>query len=169
METITSKELRIERIINAPRELVFEVFTKANHLQHWWGPVGFRIEVLSSVIKPGGFFHYCMAGENDLKMCGRFSIQEISAPERFVFINSFADEAGNIIRPPFEENWPWEILNSFYFYDENGKTRIVLRAEAYNASEEECEIFNRNFSSMNEGYGGTFDKLDEYLKTVAHD
>lgn len=162
-ETANSEELIITRTFNAPRELVFSAFAKAENLAKWWGPKGFEIAVSQFEFKPGGVFHYSMTSADGFVMWGKSFFQEIVAPERISFINGFSNEQGDVTRPPFEDAWPQEILNSFTFSEENGQTILQLSVVAINASNEEKATFESGFSSMQEGYGGTFDKLDVFL------
>jgi uncharacterized protein YndB with AHSA1/START domain len=157
----------VERTLDAPRELVFQAFSQATHLAHWWGPVGFKIVVKKLEFRPGGIFHYCMQSpdrKND--MWGKFVYDEISAPEKISFINSFADEDGNIIPPPFDSPWPKEIYNECTFTAKGNTTLLTLHAYPVRANEEECNTFLQGFPSMEEGYGGTFDALETYLTKV---
>ena len=111
-------------------------------------------------------FHYAMAFQPGHDIYGRFIYREIVAPERLVFINSFSDAEGGITRAPFpqlEGKWPLEVLNTMTLTEQGGKTTISLRGGPINATEEERKIFASMADSMRQGFGGTFDKLDEYL------
>ena len=59
---ITEREIIISRIMNAPQALVFEVWTKPEHLANWWGPTGFSITTQSADIKVGGHWKFIMHG-----------------------------------------------------------------------------------------------------------
>ena len=52
--------LVLERIFDAPRDLVFKMFKEAEHLKRWWGPRGWEIPVCTVDFRPGGVWHYCM-------------------------------------------------------------------------------------------------------------
>ena len=52
--------LVLERIFDAPRELVFKMFKEPEHLKRWWGPRGWEIPVCTVDFRPGGVWHYCM-------------------------------------------------------------------------------------------------------------
>ena len=156
--------LKIQRIINAPRELVFEAFTKAEHLMHWWGPAGCTLTVLSLDVKPGGKFHYKMSMPNGHDMYGIFNYREIEAPKKIVFTNSFADEKGNIIATTMLENFPKEILNTWIFEEENGVTTLNLVGVPLTTEEAEIKVFTGMKENMGAGFGKTFDQLDAYMK-----
>lgn len=159
-------ELIIVREFNAPRELVFDSFTQPEHLSRWWGPKGSKINILTADIKSGGTFHYELTSPDNTTMCGKFVYREIVRPEKIVFVSSFADRAGNIIPTPFPIKFPHEILNTWILNEHNGKTTITLRGEPVNGTEEEREGFRNLFSSMEQGFGGTFDQLDQHLKNI---
>jgi uncharacterized protein YndB with AHSA1/START domain len=162
MENITT-QLKITREFYAPRVLVFKAFTTKEALAQWWGPKGSDIFVKELNFNPGGVFHYSMTNEHGV-MWGKFQYREIVEPERIVFVNSFADEDGNIIRAPFfDGGWPLEILNTLTLTEQNGKTLLTIIGGPINATAEEHTLFDSIQSSMQEGFGGTFDKLDIYL------
>lgn len=165
MNTQEKNTLKITRTINAPRELVFDAFTKVEHLMHWWGPAGCTITVLSLDVKAGGKFHYKMSMPNGHEMYGIFNYKEIQAPEKIVFTNSFADEKGNIIATTMLENFPKEVLNTWVFTEENGVTTLNLTGVPFTDVAEEIATFVGMKDGMNIGFGKTFDQLDEYIKT----
>src|SRR5918998_1742605 len=47
------REIVISRVIDAPRELVFEAFTEVRHLSRWWGPDGFTTTTKSFEFRVG--------------------------------------------------------------------------------------------------------------------
>lgn len=55
--------LVLERIFDAPRTLVFEMFNEPEHLKHWWGPVGWELPVCHADFRPGGIWHYCIKND----------------------------------------------------------------------------------------------------------
>lgn len=156
----------ISRTFNAPRELVFKVWTEAEHLMHWWGPTGMSLEVKKLELRPGGMFHYGMRSPDGHEMWGKFVYQEIVAPEKIVFINSFSDAEGNTIRPPFSSEFPLEVMNIATFAEHNGQTTLTLRGGPHNATVEEHAFYKGMFESMQQGFGGTFDQLDAYLAKI---
>jgi uncharacterized protein YndB with AHSA1/START domain len=157
------EELVITRVINAPRQLVFEAFTKEEHLQHWWGPAGTKLEVVSIDVKPNGKFHYKMIGPDGNVMFGVFTYKEIQAPEKIVFTSAFADEKGKAIKAPFDIDFPIEIMNTWTLTEEKGKTTLTLKGYPFMGTENQVKTFFELHASMNEGFGKTFDQLDTYL------
>jgi uncharacterized protein YndB with AHSA1/START domain len=163
---MAQNELVITRELNAPRELVFKVWTKAEHLAKWWGPKGFALEVANLDFRPGGMFHYSMKSPTGDIMWGRFDYREIVAPEKIVFTNSFSDEAGNITRAPFSANWPLEILNKLALENAGTKTILTLSGYPINATDEECGMFEAMRANLQQGFGGTFEQLEAYLAEI---
>jgi uncharacterized protein YndB with AHSA1/START domain len=161
-----NEELVISRTFNAPRELMFKVWSEADHLKNWWGPIGFELRVASLDFRPNGSFHYCMRAPEGFEMWGKFVYHEIKAPEKIVFVNSFSDEKGNIVRAPFSADFPLEIRNILTFTENEGKTTLTLRGGPIHASQEELSFYKGMFESMNQGFRGTFDQLEAYLAKV---
>ena len=59
---IADREIVISRIIDAPRELLFEAFTEVRHLSRWWGPEGFTTTTQSLEFRVGGEWDFVMHG-----------------------------------------------------------------------------------------------------------
>lgn len=158
------QDLVITRSFDAPRDLVFRALTDPERLGHWWGPKGFTWVGGALDLRPGGSFHYCMRSPDGQDIWGTWVYREIVPPERIVFVNSFADEHGNTVRAPFSADWPLEILNTLTLTEEGGKTILTLRGGPINATEAERRAFERGRPSMRQGFAGTFDQLDAYLR-----
>ena len=164
-KTKQAAEFVVQRTFNAPRALVWKAFTESNHLEKWWGPVGFKLTVLKINLRPGGTFHYSMQSKG-FTMWGRFVYREIVVPEKIVYISSFSDENGGITRAPMLSTFPLEILNVVEFTEKDGKTLLTLKGTPINATEEDTKVFIDYFASMNKGFNGTFDQLEEYLTKI---
>lgn len=163
----TTPGLKFTRLLDAPLDLVFKAWTEPERLAEWWGPAGMELEVLKFDLRPGGIFHYSMTvPHNGFQMFGRFTFQEIIAPQRLVFINSFADAEGNIIPAPIVENFPLEIRNVLTLEEQDGKTRMTLQGGPIRANEAEIATYQGMTASMEKGFGGTFDQLVAYLEKV---
>lgn len=164
--TRAGKEFVIERSFNAPRELVFSMYTDERHLARWWGPQGFTMQHCKADVRPGGTFHYCMTSPQGDEMWGRFEYREVQAPEKLVFTTSFSDPDGKVVRAPFSADFPLQVLSTLTFSETGGKTTIHMTGLPYEASENERDFFEKMFASMNQGYKGTLDQLEAYLATL---
>jgi uncharacterized protein YndB with AHSA1/START domain len=161
---IKSPDFVISRVFDAPRALVWKVFTEPERMKEWWGPKGFTVISSKMDLRPGGTYHYGMKAPNGSTMWGKFVFREIVAPERMVFINSFSDEAGGTTRHPMHEAWPLEMLSIFTFEElPDGKTKVTIRWQAHNATAEEQKTFDTSHDSMRMGWGGTMEQLEAYL------
>jgi uncharacterized protein YndB with AHSA1/START domain len=161
------QEFVITRVFDAPRDLVWKAFTEPQRMKEWWGPKGVTITKSEMDLRPGGSYHYAMRTPDGNTMWGKFVYREITPPSRMVFVNSFSDEAGGVTRHPMAPTWPLEMLSTFSFEEEDGKTRFTVRWSPLNASAEERATFAAGHASMQQGWGGTLDKLAAYLAKAA--
>lgn len=160
-----SKTFTLTRTFNAPQKLVFEAFANAEALAKWWGPVEAPIDVMKLDFRPGGVFHYKMKGAKI--NYGIMRYKEIDRPNSITWINSFANEKAEIIKPPFEGmDVPKEILNKITLTENKGITTLVLTSEPINASEAEINTFNAIIPGMEQGFGGTMGQLENYLNKI---
>src|SRR5688500_7558025 len=90
-------------------------------------------------LRPGGTMHY-----------GLRAVE----PERLVFISSFSDPAGELVRPPFDEDWPWQLLTTIAFEEQEGGTLVTVRWTPYDATDVERATFEANRDSMHGGWSG---------------
>lgn len=70
-----------------------------------------------SDFRSGGVFHYSQKPADGDIMWVRFLYSEIVAPEKIIYTSFFSDEEGNIVRAPFDANWPLKTLNSMTFIE----------------------------------------------------
>lgn len=156
----------ITRIFDAPRQLVWDAWTKPEHVKHWMGPEGTSGTVFNIEFKVGGVNHYCLKSPDGSEMWGMQKYREIDPPKKLVTIQSFSDADQNVTRHPMAPDWPLETLSTCTFEEMDGKTKLTLVWIPYNATAKEIEIFNSAHESMNGGWGGSFAKLDSYLAKV---
>ena len=154
----------ITRRYARPLATVWKAWSDAEALACWWGPKGCTIDVERLEFRPGGFFHYRMTFPGAAPMWGRFNYREIVAPEHLVWLNSFANERCGIARAPFSEACPLEIQNAVTFSEQGGETTIALRAEPFGEVDVERRYFIDLRPSLEDGYGGTFERLAAHLQ-----
>jgi uncharacterized protein YndB with AHSA1/START domain len=158
-----SRPFVMTRVFDAPRELVFDAFTDPERMKHSWGPKGFEVIASKMDLRPGGSYHYGLRAPDGGTMWGKLVYREIVRPERMVLVNSFSDETGGLTRHPMSADWPLEMLSTFRFEDENGKTRFTVTWTPLNATSAEQVAFDAAHGSMEQGWGGTLDSLAAYL------
>jgi uncharacterized protein YndB with AHSA1/START domain len=147
-----SWELVIERIFDAPRELVFRAWTEPQRAVRWWGPQGFVILSCEMEVRPGGLWRRRMRSPEGALFCKRGVYREILAPERLSF--TYTDE-------DCEGNCGPETLVSVTFTVVGRKTRLTLRQTGF-ATEAERD-------SHRGGWTGSLDRLAGYLPRDRHD
>jgi uncharacterized protein YndB with AHSA1/START domain len=167
IRTMSKEPFIITRSVNAPQALVWEVYTKPEHLTHWWGPKGLKMKHATVDLRPGGMFLYGMESPDGTEMWGRFVYREIDPISKLTFVVSFSDKDGGITRHPMAPTWPAEMLNITEFSEENGKTTIRMTGYPINCTDEEAQIYYDNFASMNQGFNGTFEQLQAYLAQLS--
>jgi uncharacterized protein YndB with AHSA1/START domain len=157
-----TNEIIISRDFNAPRQLVWNAYTKAELLEKWWGPRAFTTEVKSIDVRPGGVWHYIMRGTGEalkgteyegMVSAGKAYYDEVVEPELLVFKDVFADEQGNDI-----PNMPIGI-NTYRFEENNGVT-TVTSVTKYETIEEVEKVLAMG---MEQGITETLDRLEELL------
>lgn len=155
----------LTRSFRAPKELVFDAFATQEALARWWGPVEAPIDVISLDFRQGGSFHYKMKGQQI--NYGLFRYLAIKRPDSMSWINSFANENGEIIKPPFEGiDVPKEMLVKIVLSEKDGVTTLFLESEPVNATDSEISTFISMKDSMTQGFGGTMSQLESYLAAV---
>ncbi|HEV2329580.1 MAG TPA: SRPBCC domain-containing protein [Verrucomicrobiae bacterium] len=166
--TITSSEITgrpfiISRAFNTPRESVWKAWTDPERFRQWFGPKGCTVTDLKMELRPGGSSHCCVRPPNGGEMWGKFTYREIAEPERLVYAQHFSDRAGGITRHPLSPTWPLQMLTTVTFAEQNGKTVLTVHWAPLNATDEERKTFDSAHDGMNQGWGGSFDQLAEYL------
>src|ERR687883_1153247 len=81
------REIVISRVIDAPRELVFEAFTEVRHLSRWWGPEGFTTTTRAFEFRVGGEWVFVMHGPDGTDYPEWISWTEIAPPERIALVH----------------------------------------------------------------------------------
>jgi uncharacterized protein YndB with AHSA1/START domain len=118
---ITARHIVIERIVDAPPDLVFRCWTDKAHLARWWAPHGFTNPVCEIDVRIGGAWRIVMRGPDGTEYpCGGV-YQEIVPGERLVFTNIATDAAGQTVL---------DGRTTVTFAPINGKTRMTVSTGA---------------------------------------
>jgi uncharacterized protein YndB with AHSA1/START domain len=154
----------ISRVFNAPRELVWKAWTVPERISAWFGPKGFApARIIRHEFCVGGVFLSAMKMPDGSEMCGKFVYREITPVSRLVWVHSFADVNGVLVRHPMSPSWPMELLTTVTFADLGGKTEVTLDWVPLNVNELERKTFNDGKLGMQGGWTGSFDQLADYL------
>lgn len=155
----------ITRVVNAPRDAVYRAFTDSESLAQWWGPKGLKTGVTAFNLNPEGDFHYNLTAPDGSEMWGKWSFRDILPSQKLVFVSSFSDAAGGVARHPGAAEWPLETLTTITFMElDSGRTSVTLVGSPINATPSEHKVFESSLDAMRQGFNGTFDQLDDYLK-----
>ncbi|SEB05711.1 Uncharacterized conserved protein YndB, AHSA1/START domain [Thalassobacillus cyri] len=160
---VEGKDLVVERMFNAPRDLVFKAFSEPDHLASWWGPKGWDTTIYRFEFEPNGVWHYCMRcidkDQGDFygqESWGRSVFHEIISPEKIVYTDVFADEKGNPV-----PNAP-EMFITLKLEEHQCKTKLILRTQ-FKSEEELPKVMDMG---MVKGLASHYEELDEYLKQL---
>jgi uncharacterized protein YndB with AHSA1/START domain len=146
------QELTITRTLDAPRELVFKVWTDPKCVAAWWGPKDFTNPVCELDVRPGGAILIHMRGPDGkvYPMTGVY--QEIVEPERIVFTSSALDEEGHPL---------FEVLTTVTFAEPGRKTKQTLQARVIMRTDKAAPYL----AGMEMGWAQSLDRLTAYVAT----
>ena len=157
----------ITRELDAPRELVWKVWSDPAHLANWFGPKGSTILLSEMDLRPGGTYRFGLRGAGG-DMYARWTFRDVVPGERLTTINEFTDAQANPIPAPFAESWPVKMISAVYLEAIGpARTRVTVRWAPFEATAAEETVFANNKPSMNQGWSGTFEKLEAYLRMRA--
>lgn len=147
------REIVISRSFDAPRELVFEAFTKPEYIQRWLlGPDGWTMPVCQVDLRVGGKYRYVWRNGQDGREMGMGGVfREIAAPERFVATEQF-DEAW----------YPGEAVCTFSFSEQGGSTTIT-QTVTYDSEATRDAVLK---SPMESGVSRSYERLEEILSQL---
>ena len=148
-------DLAITRMFDAPRDLVFKVWTDPKSVAQWWGPNGFTNPVCELDVRVGGAIRIHMRAPDGVvyPMTGTF--KEVDEPNRLVFISSALDGNGNSM---------FDNLNTVTFEERRGKTAMTLTVRIINKT----AVADQYLKGMDAGWSQTLDRLDSHLVSI-HD
>jgi uncharacterized protein YndB with AHSA1/START domain len=126
-------QIVIERVFDAPRERVFDVFTQPEHLRKWWGPKMLSVPIAEFEARPGGKIFLGQRGPDGATHYNAGVVREIERPSRIVFAIHFADVDGRRVAPPagagLPDTWGEDIVSSVTFSAEGRRTRVTIRVQ----------------------------------------
>jgi uncharacterized protein YndB with AHSA1/START domain len=146
--TPSDREIRMTRLFDAPRRLVFEAMTKPEHVKRWWGRLGegYSVPVCEIDLRPGGAFRFVNRHpKGEVAFYGEY--REITPPSRVVFTEIF-------------EQFPDSVsVVTAVLTEENGKTRLTATI-LYPSLEVRDMVIQ---SGMSRGAGISYDRLEEVV------
>jgi uncharacterized protein YndB with AHSA1/START domain len=152
ISTPSDTEVRVERLFDAPRRLLWAAWTDPAHLPHWMvGPDGWTMTVCEIDLRPGGAWHFVWRREDgsEMEMSGEY--REVEAPERLVNTERWGGD------------WP-ETVNTLVLTEESagGPTRLAVTT-AYPTREARDAALG---TGMTGGMDLSFGRLDAHLEAA---
>lgn len=154
MDERKSPDLEIRRVFNAPREAVWQAWTRSDLLKRWTGPAGFTAPVYTLDLRVGGRYLFCMRSSEGKDYWSTGVYREIVAPRRLVMSDSFADENGNVVPAShygMEAEYPLELQVTVTLEERDGRTEMILRHAGMPEGQER--------DGARDGWNTSFDKL----------
>jgi len=146
-------EMTLERVFDAPRELVFKAWTEPARLAQWWGPRGFTSPRCEWDPRSGGLIRVDMRGPNGVIYPMGGAYREIVAPERIVFTAGALDANGELL---------FEILNTVTFAENDGRTTLTLHTRVLRAAPGAEKYLNGHKA----GWSQSIDRLGGILEAA---
>jgi uncharacterized protein YndB with AHSA1/START domain len=143
------------RVLAAPRELVFAVWTDPKHLAKWWGPDGFSTTTSAFDFRVGGVWRFVMHGPDGRDYQNRITFDEITPPERLRYHHGGDDDVE-----------PMQFRTTVTFEDLGGKTRVTLCGVFPSLAERDRII--RDYGA-DKGLVQTLTRLGDHLAALTAD
>lgn len=148
--TPSEVEVTMTRVFDAPRELVFEAYTRPEHVTKWLlGPEGWTMPVCEIDLRPGGAWRFVWRSADGSEMEMRGEYREITPPERIVNTESWGDD------------WP-ETTTTVVLTEEDGRTTVTQTSRYPSQEARDAALA----TGMTDGASRSFDRLAEYLSTM---
>jgi uncharacterized protein YndB with AHSA1/START domain len=141
------QEIRVTRVFDAPRDLVFKACTDPNLLARWWGPRRYTTTVDKMEVKPGGMWRFVQKDPAGNEFAFRGVYHEVTAPRRTVQTFEFEGVPGHVL------------LDTATFEDFDGKTKLTQQSVFQSVEDRDGMVQ----SGMEEGSTESMDRLAELL------
>jgi len=148
------RQVVITRAFDAPRGLVFEAWSKADHLKHWFGPKGFTVPTCELDFRIGGAITVCMRSPDGEEFWSKGTFREIVVPERIVLETALMDDQD---QPRFEDR------TVVTFAERGRKTLVTVVASVTRLYDPTAA---GAIDGMKEGWTQTLSRLVTYLAEI---
>lgn len=145
------REIRVSRLIEGPRDLVFSVFTDGANIGRWWGPDGFTTTTHAFDFRPGGEWDYVMHGPDGTDYPNWVRFEVIEAPARIEYLHGeSADDPA--------------AFNAIVTFEERDGGTLVTLCNIL-ATKEQRDLLAEQYHAV-EGGEQTLARLAAYVATV---
>ena len=138
-----NRELRITRMLNAPIDLVWEVWTNPEHIANWWGPNGFTNTIHKMDLQEGGEWKLTMHGPDGTNYPNRSIFKEIITLKKIVYEHFNPHFIATLL---FESKGEETLIDWSMLFDTADMREIVIKAH-----------------KADEGLKQNVEKLEKYL------
>jgi uncharacterized protein YndB with AHSA1/START domain len=145
----SDREIVIMRDFDAPRTVVFDAWTKAEHVAHWWDPSRVPLAVCEIDLRPNGAFRFVNQGPAGPKHPFTGTYREIAAPDRLVFTTRISPSGA-------------ESVGTLVFTEHEGRTTLTMTIACQSMADRDALLTMR----IDVGTTQTLDNLDEYLGKI---
>jgi uncharacterized protein YndB with AHSA1/START domain len=149
--TPTDREIRTERVFDAPRELVFATYTDPELIPEWWGSGAGTTVVDQMDVRPGGAWRYVITNPDGSGTAFRGTYREVTPPERIVQTFEWEGLPGHVA------------VETAEFEDLGGRTKITTTS-LFHTTEERDGMLS---AGMEGGLNESYIRLDELLAQIA--
>lgn len=125
---ILENEMVLNRIFNAPVDVVWKALSTPEHMMRWWGPKGFTSPNCKMDFRVGGKYHFCMRSPEGQDLWTTGIYKEIITNKKIVWTDRFADEKGNVVPGDYYgmPGLPTEFEVTMILEASGGKTKFTL-------------------------------------------
>lgn len=130
------RQVFIERMFDAPRELVFKAWTDPAILVHWYAPHGCTIAIDAYDFREGGAIRTAIRAPDGKACRCRGTFHRIVVPERIVFDLGIVNEQGEPVEPAsvgMDPDWPRTTTIDVTFEEQGARTKLTLRQDVSEA------------------------------------
>ncbi len=154
-------DLMLERVLDAPRDLVWKAWTSPEHLKRWWAPKPYQTPECEMDLRPGGVFYTRMTGPDGFDSAGAGCFLEVIAGEKIVWTNAL----GPGYRPVDPTDCGGFPFTAIVTLEEtaDGKTRYRAVAMHRNTADRD----SHEKMGFHEGWGTCADQLGEVAVGLA--
>lgn len=144
----SDREIVITRAFDAPRTVVFDAWTRVEHVARWWDPNRVPLAACEIDLQPGGAFRFINQGPDGVKYPFTGVYREIAPPARLVFTTRSPSGA--------------ESVGTLTFSEHEGETTLTMTITCASKADRDALLQMR----VDVGTTQTLDNLDEYLDST---
>ena len=144
-DNLTQRELVITRVLDAPREAVWDLCTERAHAMEWWGPKNFTVSAFEMDLRPGGAWRAVIRSPEGKDHPQHGTYELVDRPEHLAFTFVWQREGPGS-----------EMLCTLSLKEKGTRTELTFRKGPFPSAE--------SHNSELDGWNECFDRLEKYLE-----